>query len=869
MNQESSPFIDRERELAEVNDLLLTLKRGDPINFPIREFAGIGGIGKSWLLQQICLKCETISAPFIFIDFAQATIASSLQENWQVSMRELIKDILHQLTVFSQNNETRTSLEGLISDISNSMSASTGLQEAYDPLSLDVIEHLLDLFKFSRFSGTLLFDSLQQVPKEMLEYIGQEIVFPLSDTGRILLVFGTREKIDWGAPKYKIWRRTKSCFLNEFSPEETSAQLAGTSFQNLAKEIHSVTNGHPASNDIVAKILDHIEQVENRKVSRELFGDYEARLVATVVDKVIQQEIVVPDRLFKAFCILSVLRRFDLDVPREFLDRINPAVDWVTTSAPTMNLFHEMINATGYVVRLDVDRNCYAINTFVRKTLSLYLRFFEPNEYLNLSRAALAHYERRLDKSHAVFEIVNDVIEKLYHQADIIRMSQPQTFDLNIAMTLRDQLKQDVIKIFGVPYETIQFKQDVRGSISGIEERRRAFDRLRRALEDDQELNERLGDTKTPSFLVQFLDEMQKELLDTGKAILDIFRNYSVEQSDSLSQSSDAYTIAFMVSQRNVDITLPLEIPVKRKVDLLNDVRFVSSIDELEDIGKAIRNQFLPSRIQDMLREHAGPLVINVNDTEIPWEVMHDGEEFIALKIPLGKRLRIAESVRINRRLGKEGIRPLLVGVQKSKSPDFESLPYVEEEITSLKDSLKEVNGLIFEPTKDVILNNDANGYQFLKRLNSGRYNIVHFAGHAIHDEKKKSGGLVLYDEIVSLETIKNNVEGRPIVFLNACHSAQDETIELRTGYIGSYTLGVSSAFILGGALACVGSIWKVEDSSSAKFAGHFYKELLSSVIIGEALRRTKVTTRNENPEDKTWASYVLFGDPTVRLLPT
>lgn len=63
--------------------------------------------------------------------------------------------------------------------------------------------------------------------------------------------------------------------------------------------------------------------------------------------------------------------------------------------------------------------------------------------------------------------------------------------------------------------------------------------------------------------------------------------------------------------------------------------------------------------------------MINVNDPEIPWELIHDGDEFIALRLPLGKRLRSAETARVAQRKVKEKLRPLLVGMSHTSLQDL------------------------------------------------------------------------------------------------------------------------------------------------------------------------------------------------------
>jgi len=856
MSDRITHFVNRDEELATIRELLDTLRAGNPIQYPLMEYVGIGGIGKTALLEIVCEECENRQLPYLLLDFAQLDIPNPRHLIWKV-LDEVATKLLR------PNMPTDERIVQLSAEMSQALSTLLSSPDEIQLPKLGQIDKLLDLF--TGFCGVLLFDTVEQAPKEALEYLGQELIFPLSESGRILMTFGSRTQIDWGAPKYKIWRRTRTTVLRSFSLDETRAQLSATSFEYLSKEIHAVTNGHPQSNDVVVRILIRLEELGYTRVSREEFGDYEDRIIAAVVDEVIRRKVVVPGSLFRAFCVLSILRYFDVDIPAEFLICIDRTKDW-SDPMQVLDLIRVMLRGTDYLVRLDSEHNSYAMDPFVRRALSLYMRLFQPDEYLALSKKAIEYYDRKLAKPpFGVYLIV----EKLYHLADVLRMSEPRKYDLEIAVQLRTRLKNELkTAMAGIAYsETQQEIGRGRAIIADPEERRRVFDRLRLALEEDRELNERLGDRETPSFLVQTLDECQKELLYTGKAILDIVKYQTPKDKE---EEKERYDIAFILpeSELHRDITLHIDIPLRRKSKLLRDARRLSSVQDLSDVGKIVRNQFLPRRIQERLREHEGPLVIMVNDTAIPWELMHDGKDFIALRVPLGKRLRTAEEAKISVLREEEEVRALLVGVPKTIVPGFAALRHVEDEISSLADSLREVENIAFNPAADALLGEDADSYEFLKRLSSGRYKVVHFAGHAFYNEENREGGLVLFDEVISLEDIKRYIEGAPLIFLNACQSALDEVVESRVGYVGSYTIGIGSAFRLGGAVACIGTIWKVVDTNGAQFALKFYRELLAGVTLGEALMRAKVQQRTESPDDLTWAAYVLFGDPTVRLVP-
>ena len=77
---------------------------------------------------------------------------------------------------------------------------------------------------------------------------------------------------------------------------------------------------------------------------------------------------------------------------------------------------------------------------------------------------------------------------------------------------------------------------------------------------------------------------------------------------------------------------------------------------------------------------------------------------------------------------------------------------------------------------------------------------------------------------------------------------------------------GLASAFVYGGAHACVGSLWPVFDDTARDFAVSFYDRLFHRQRVGQALAEARQQSRATNLDRLTWASYALYGDPLYRL---
>ena len=89
-----------------------------------------------------------------------------------------------------------------------------------------------------------------------------------------------------------------------------------------------------------------------------------------------------------------------------------------------------------------------------------------------------------------------------------------------------------------------------------------------------------------------------------------------------------------------------------------------------------------------------------------------------------------------------------------------------------------------------------------------------------------------------------------------------------------SYAMGsdnsrdLAQAFIFGnrsgGARALIGTLFRNSDTRSRELALAYYRSLLEGETIGEALRASR--QHIYTPTDVTWASYVLYGNPGLRL---
>ena len=278
--------------------------------------------------------------------------------------------------------------------------------------------------------------------------------------------------------------------------------------------------------------------------------------------------------------------------------------------------------------------------------------------------------------------------------------------------------------------------------------------------------------------------------------------------------------------------------------------------EPLERLGRLLFGLLLPPVLQDVLHQLPDdlPLILATDDTELPWELLHDGIQYLALKRPMGRRFLSSTPARQN---------PISDRIRRSFlfiTNPTEDLPQTDIEVERLMDAFDTAPETI---DARFLCRVQASKLEVMQALASGQYDVIHYSGHA------RPGALMLADGELTAQEIQKALHGRPFIFLNACWSAEEETLVETSDilpYAGLTARSLASAFILGGATGFVGTLWPVFDVSSREFAEWFYALILNGMPVGEALRRTRQRMYQTRSGDPLWASFVLYGDPTLRI---
>jgi CHAT domain-containing protein len=168
-----------------------------------------------------------------------------------------------------------------------------------------------------------------------------------------------------------------------------------------------------------------------------------------------------------------------------------------------------------------------------------------------------------------------------------------------------------------------------------------------------------------------------------------------------------------------------------------------------------------------------------------------------------------------------------------------------------------------YAPGADVRLGRDASA-GFLKGADLRGYDVLHFATHALVDERSLGrtalalapgpgeSGFVSAGELAALEL------DAKLVVLSACRSAGG----VLSGSEG--VQGLTSSLLQAGARAVVASGWRIPDRDVVPLVDRFYAGLARGLPVAAALQAAKLEALRGGEPARTWAAFTTIGDPFV-----
>ncbi|GCE27256.1 hypothetical protein KDA_27400 [Dictyobacter alpinus] len=301
--------------------------------------------------------------------------------------------------------------------------------------------------------------------------------------------------------------------------------------------------------------------------------------------------------------------------------------------------------------------------------------------------------------------------------------------------------------------------------------------------------------------------------------------------------------------------------------------------EALLSLGRFLFDSVLPEPLQEMLRRLDSALLISTNTPDIPWELLFDNStksrRYLCQALSVGRSLlqdrestqRAASMDRVTRnKANKRDTQGLSVLFLVNPTSDR---PAAEEEVASL------CTGLPESVTRIILYRQQANQLEMRVRMSADAPHVLHYAGplpviNSNNDPALALGGNARLDGS-ALEQLFQGLPKHPLVFLSYHDEERSQRAATSTLSNGQdrdeQTEQLAGAILAAGAGAVVVERWPIPAARAREFMMLFYQDIADGVALGEAMRRARIAMAQHYIEDTSWLSFVLYGDPTQRLV--
>ncbi len=296
-------------------------------------------------------------------------------------------------------------------------------------------------------------------------------------------------------------------------------------------------------------------------------------------------------------------------------------------------------------------------------------------------------------------------------------------------------------------------------------------------------------------------------------------------------------------------------------------VEFGSSSADIPQLGKRFSDLILPPEVCTVLESMKDRHLVLVHDdsaSRIPWEILKINDWSPALRGGMSRRY-LADNLPIatwlEERRSEPSLRLLLI-----VNPTGD-LSGAEEEGARVEQLAKDKSRI----DATVLREKDASKAAILSALGSGKYDCVHYAGHAFFNPQNRgrSGLLCANQEVLSGSDLMGISNLPFLVFFNACEAGR-----VRRGSSpppkprkrpkpasdrAEESSGVAEALMRGGIANYMSTYWPVGDAAAKMFSTTFYERVLDGKPIGLALLEGRKAVWQLKHQD--WADYILYGN--------
>jgi CHAT domain-containing protein len=278
-------------------------------------------------------------------------------------------------------------------------------------------------------------------------------------------------------------------------------------------------------------------------------------------------------------------------------------------------------------------------------------------------------------------------------------------------------------------------------------------------------------------------------------------------------------------------------------------------LQDLKNISETFYEQFFPESISNKLKTTQEKFLhfsIDNSLSDIPWELLYDGECFLSDRFYIGRTVKGSKANTVSNL--STNLKMLII------ADPTEDLEWAQKEGELVFRTLKEK----ISPSKlhlEFIAGKQITKLKLLSLIRDKH--IIHYAGHLFFSvDPLENGWLLSDDKILKAREIKNSAFSTNLIFSNSCNSSKAANLKINNS---DSIHDFASSFLLSGIKNFIGTKWEVVDNDKTiDFSIRFYLNLFSDKTIGESLNIAREYARkNYGVIDLTWANYSQYGNPT------
>ena len=354
---------------------------------------------------------------------------------------------------------------------------------------------------------------------------------------------------------------------------------------------------------------------------------------------------------------------------------------------------------------------------------------------------------------------------------------------------------------------------------------------------------------------------------------------------DGQNVSAAAITNQVTVTERQIAVNSSLlETALERLID--------PPVDQLKDVAGMLYRLLVHSDVKSILMS-SDPLVVEVDWSlsRVQWEMLPSTDSDydyrpLGVARPVARQLRTPYSPRIGEPPLRQQLRALIIGDPGD--------PALAHSLKDAQDEARDVFALLKERDVDALLliggpedgtkvgpfDNEgiapADYFEVVRLLLSGKFDIVHYCGHAQFDPSApERAGWVFKGGVLTARELEGMERPSSLVVANACLTAQFSpgpspasaptqpiapSPQRGTGLVAS----LADKFFHQGISDYISTAWEVPSIPAKVFAVSFYGKLLGGHPLGETVRQAREELYNRQTDFGTvWAAYQHYGDLT------